>query len=222
MAITGGMAPAPALIGDDGTIDLAATMHGEDITLSNLAVGGKAVAIGAKGTLSQQAIDLDWSAALKDLSAVQPKLAGTLDAKGHASGSLSDLAVRGDVTTNISAQGYHSGQVTAHIDATGLPSAPKARVNADGTLLELATDAGADGGPDGRDDPCRHPKPLVEVAAGRRVGVDGAIGHAADRRHASQLRSAGRPAAAARQEAQRCGRRHPERGRHRPRALKSI
>lgn len=136
VAITGGVAPAPALIGSYGTIDIAATMHGQDIALGNLTVTGKSVAIGAKGTLSQQAIEVDWSAELKDLSAIAPKLAGTLDAKGHTGGSLSDLAVKADVTTDVAAQGYRSGQVTAHIDATGLPSAPKASITAEGTLLD--------------------------------------------------------------------------------------
>ncbi|HVY13750.1 MAG TPA: translocation/assembly module TamB domain-containing protein [Rhodopila sp.] len=151
VAISGGMAPVPALIGDNGTIDLAAKMHGQDITLSNLAVTGKSVALGAKGTVTQQAINLDWSASLKDLAAVQPNLAGSVDATGHAQGSPSDLAVHADVTTNVTAQGYHSGQVVAHIDATGLPSAPKAQVTADGTLLDsplsvaLTAERAADG-----------------------------------------------------------------------------
>jgi translocation and assembly module TamB len=136
VAITGGTAPAPALIGNDGTINLAATMRGQDITLSNLAVTGKSVAIAAKGSLSGQVLDLDWSAALKDLTAIVPKLTGTLDAKGHAGGTLSDLAVKAAVITDIAAQGYRSGQVTAQIDATGLPSAPKASISAEGTLLD--------------------------------------------------------------------------------------
>ncbi len=136
VAITGGLAPAPALIGNEGTIDLAATIHGKDIALSRLAVTGKSVAIGAKGTLSRQAIDLDWSVTLEDLGLIGPKLAGTLEAKGHAGGTLSDLAVKADVTADIAAQGYRSGQVTAHIDATSLPTAPKASVTAEGTLLD--------------------------------------------------------------------------------------
>ncbi|MFL5281316.1 MAG: hypothetical protein ACJ8AW_10035, partial [Rhodopila sp.] len=41
VGITGGMAPVPALVGDDGHIDLAASMHGQDITLSDLRINGK-------------------------------------------------------------------------------------------------------------------------------------------------------------------------------------
>ncbi len=37
VGITGGMAPVPALIGPDARIDIAASMHGQDITLSRLA-----------------------------------------------------------------------------------------------------------------------------------------------------------------------------------------
>lgn len=36
ISIIGGMAPVPALIGENGTIDVAATMHDQDITLSHL------------------------------------------------------------------------------------------------------------------------------------------------------------------------------------------
>ncbi|MEA2740563.1 MAG: translocation and assembly module TamB, partial [Acetobacteraceae bacterium] len=55
VGITGGMAPAPALIGADGSIDLAASLHGEDITLSRLMVNGKALSVSAQGSLTQAA-----------------------------------------------------------------------------------------------------------------------------------------------------------------------
>jgi len=164
IAVTGGMAPVPALIGDDGNIDVAASLHGQDITLSHLTVNGKALAVSAHGSMTQgsmtqgsmtqgsmtqgsmtqgsqtvsapdQTIDADWSIALADLTAVQPTLSGRVDAKGHVNGTLKDLAAQADIGADLAAKGFSSGHITAKVDATGLPAAPHASVTADGTLL---------------------------------------------------------------------------------------
>jgi translocation and assembly module TamB len=136
IAVTGGMAPVPALIGDAGRLDLAASMHGQDITLSRLTVNGKTLDVTADGSLSGSALDLNWAAALSDLAAVQADLSGKLDAKGHAGGQTDNLAVQADIGADLAAKGYQSGHIAAHVDATGLPDAPKAAVTADGTLLD--------------------------------------------------------------------------------------
>ncbi|WP_428534687.1 translocation/assembly module TamB domain-containing protein [Rhodopila sp.] len=151
VAITGGQAPIPALVGDNASIDLAASMHGQDITLSRLAVNGKALAVTAQGGLSDQTLNADWTVALADLDAVMPSgatpsgatpsgvtpsLAGRVDAKGHAGGKLNDLAVQADIAADLAAKGYPPGHISAKVDATGLPSRPHAKVDADGTLLD--------------------------------------------------------------------------------------
>jgi translocation and assembly module TamB len=140
VAITGGKAPVPALIGDDGNIDVAASIHGLDITLSHLAVNGKALTVTAQGTMAEgtsgQTIDADWSIALTDLTAIQPSVSGRMEVKGHAGGKLDDLTVQADIGADLAAKGYTSGRVTAKVDATGLPGAPHATVSADGTLLD--------------------------------------------------------------------------------------
>ncbi|MBN8898831.1 MAG: hypothetical protein J0H35_11710, partial [Rhodospirillales bacterium] len=140
LGVTGGMAPVPALIGPDAKLDLAASMTGQDIRVTRLAVNGKALDVTAQGGLTDQVLGVDWTVALKDLAAVQPSIAGRLQAKGHASGKLDDLAVQADLEGAVSGQGYQSGQITAHVDATGLPNAPQARVTAQGTLLDSPLD----------------------------------------------------------------------------------
>ena len=150
VGITGGMAPVPALIGETGTIDVEASMHGQDITLSHLAVNGKALAVTAAGGMANQVLDLNWTLALADLAAIQPSVSGTLDAKGHVAGPLKDLAVQADLGADLAAKGYQSGHIKANVDATGLPGAPHATINADGTLLDapltLALTADQSGG----------------------------------------------------------------------------
>ena len=136
VAITGGMAPVPALIGEDGRIDLAASLRGQDITLSRLVVNGRALAVTALGTLSGQTIDTQWTVALADLSAIQPSVSGKMEVKGHASGKLDDLGVQADIGADLAAKGYSSGHIAAKVDATGLPGMPRATIAADGTLLD--------------------------------------------------------------------------------------
>ena len=142
VGITSGMAPVPALIGPEARLDLAATMRGKTVTLSRLEVNGKALDVQASGTLDDQTLAADWQVGLSNLAAVQPTLTGTLDAKGRATGTLNDLAVVADLTGDIGGQGFQSGPVSAHVEAHGLPSAPKATVTAAGTLLDapLAAD----------------------------------------------------------------------------------
>ena len=136
IAILGGMAPLPALIGENGRVDLAASIHGQDITLSRLVVNGKALDMSARGGLSNETIDANWTIALSDLSALQPQLSGKINAMGHAGGKLNDLAVQAEIGADLAAKGYSSGHITARVDATGLPTAPRATINADGTLLD--------------------------------------------------------------------------------------
>jgi translocation and assembly module TamB len=135
LAIVGGMAPLPALIGENGNINLTASVHGQDITLSHLAVNGRALDVSAQGRMSEQTIDADWLVGLTDLTAIQPSLSGRVDIKGHAGGKLSDLAVQADIGADLAAKGYSSGHITAKVDAAGLPGAPHATLTASGTLL---------------------------------------------------------------------------------------
>ncbi len=136
VGITGGMAPVPALIGRDGSIDLAALMRGSDVTLQRLAVDGKALRVTAKGDLTDQVVTLDWGVKLADLTAIRPDLSGAVDATGHAAGKMGDMAATADITADIAARGFASGHIAARIEATGLPNDPRAAVTADGRLLD--------------------------------------------------------------------------------------
>jgi translocation and assembly module TamB len=144
--LTGGMPQIVGLIGDQGKLDLEAAVQGQDVALSHFTLTGKALDVSASGDLKDQSLGMDWTVRLADLAVVHPVLAGTLDAKGRASGKLDDLSVLADLDGDISGAGYKSGQIKAHVDATGLPSAPEAKVNADGTLLDAPLVLALDGG----------------------------------------------------------------------------
>ena len=115
---------------------LAASMHGQDITLSHLTVNGKALNVSAQGGMADQTLDLTGLSPWPIWPPSSPTCPARLDAKGHAGGKLNDLAVQADIGADLAAKGYSSGHITAKVDATGLPAAPHATVNADGTLLD--------------------------------------------------------------------------------------
>jgi translocation and assembly module TamB len=140
VGITGGMAPAPALIGDNGRIDVAGSMHGQDFSLSHLTLNGKALDVTASGGLADQKLDLTWTVNVSDITAVQPDLSGSVQANGHAGGALDDLSAQIDLAAEVASKNYKPGHVTAHVDASGLPKTPHAAVTANGTLLDSPLD----------------------------------------------------------------------------------
>ncbi len=67
-----------------------------------------------------------------------------MQATGHVSGPLTDLAASADITGNATPPGVKGGPIAAHIEAHGLPDAPSGRITATGQLagapLDLALD----------------------------------------------------------------------------------
>ncbi len=96
-------------------------------------------------------LDLRYRAALADLAALAPTLAGAATVTGTAKGTAGDLAVRAGLSGEVGAKGVPRGPVQATVDATGLPGHPAGTVSAQGTLegaplnLALHAERGADG-----------------------------------------------------------------------------
>ncbi len=171
VGISGGMAPAPALIGENGTIDVAITMVGNDITLHKAAVTGRGITVSAEGGLIGNVLALDWTTRLADLATVQPSVSGPLTATGHIGGPLDDLALTAELQGDLAAQGYRSGHFTVRVDAAGLPAAPHGKVAADGTLLDapVALSAVAER----RDDGALHV--VIDRSTWKSLAVEGAL-----------------------------------------------
>jgi translocation and assembly module TamB len=138
--ISNGMRSIPTLIGDSGTIDLAASVSGEDVRLSRFFLGGAGINASASGQFVNRLLSADWTLALHQLTAIQPRLAGAIEARGHLGGSLEALSISGDVTGNLAASGQQLQLVTAHFTADGLPNAPEGRLTAGGSLLDAPLD----------------------------------------------------------------------------------
>ncbi len=144
LGVTGGMAPAPVLVGPDARLGVTASMHGGDITLSRLQIAGGKLRVSATGTMTGGKLDAVADVTLPDLHAVQPTLSGQATLHAHAAGPTDDLAAQVTLAGDIATKGMAPGHVEASVDATGLPTAPAGHVRASGTLdgspVSLAAD----------------------------------------------------------------------------------
>ena len=145
LGISGGMAPLPALLGPQARLGVTAALHGADIALSRLTLDGRAVTVAAHGGITGGTIDLDWQAALADLSAVAARLQGRLAGQGHVAGRTGNFAAQATLTGEVATAGVPRGPLTVTLHAQGLPDAPTGHVTAAGTLdgAPLALDATA-------------------------------------------------------------------------------
>ena len=151
IGILGGPSPVPALVGDTARIDLAATVQDSGaVTVQALTIDGRAVQGSARGAVSGERMDLDWTLRLSDLAAFQPTLTGRLDLRGKTAGPVTDLALSADLSGEIAVIGQASGPITAHLDIASLTTVPSARLTAEGSLfgapmtlaMAVAEDAG--------------------------------------------------------------------------------
>jgi len=151
VSITGGLAPAPGLVGEDAKLGLTAEMRGQDLTISRFDLAGRTLRLGVTGGRTGGVLDADVSAALTDLAVLAPTLSGAVEVAAKLHGPLDDLAVTGQMQGEVGAPGVKRGPVKIEVALQGLPGAPNGTVKAQGTLadapLDLAVTAkrGADG-----------------------------------------------------------------------------
>ena len=134
IAVTGGMAPLPGLVGPDGHLTAAAALHGERVDVSRLHLDGRAVSLDAHGTAADTDLDVSWQAALPDLAVLAASVQGELHGSGRVHGKPTDLATEADLGGEIASAQVPRGPITLSLAAHGLPDTPSASVTAQGTL----------------------------------------------------------------------------------------
>jgi translocation and assembly module TamB len=134
LALTGGVAPVPGLIGADGRLVVQASRSGADFVLSKLALDGAKLHVTAKGALTGGKIGLDWTLGLPDVAVLTPQVGGSLNAAGRVSGATDDLAATAKLDGTLAVAGQQSSPVHATLAASGLPGKPSGRIEADGAL----------------------------------------------------------------------------------------
>jgi translocation and assembly module TamB len=135
VGVTGGTAPAPALIGDAARLTLSATASGSKVTLSRFAIDGRKLSVAAAGQLGAQALALHWRLALPDLTSAVPALAGRLELRGQASGAIGNITATTNLSGTLGSAGSPPGPIAARAEVKGLPDRPAGRLNADGVIL---------------------------------------------------------------------------------------
>ena len=134
LGVTGGQAPAPALLGDAAKIGVTAALDGGAITLSRAEIDGRSLDLKASGTDINNTLDVAYTLGLSRLADLSPSLEGAVTLDGTAKGATTDLAVDAKLTGAVGAKGVASGPLTVSLDATGLPGKPAGSVTAEGAL----------------------------------------------------------------------------------------
>jgi translocation and assembly module TamB len=140
IAVTGGSRPIQALVGDHGAFSAAASVAGDDVTVSRLAFSGRAVDADASGQWMADRLGAAWTLTVTDLGAIRPGAAGTLQATGRASGPASALAVTAELSGQVVGAAGRLEQFQAHADLAGLPGAPSGHVTAGGLAFGAPVD----------------------------------------------------------------------------------
>lgn len=144
LGLTGGPAPAVAMLGPETRIAAAATYADGALSLTRLDVAGPNVTLAAHGTIGPARLDLAWQAVLARLEPLNPRLAGHLDAAGLVSGPIGDLALTAALSGAVAvaapgrpaaAPPTGAGGFTAQLALAGLPASLHGSLRADGEVL---------------------------------------------------------------------------------------
>ncbi len=148
LALTGGPAPVPALLGNDARIAIDATTAGSTVTLTRASVAGAAVTLDAHGQTTPAGLDATARLALSNLSLLTPTVTGAATLDAHAVGPLEALALDATIAGDVGAPGIERAPIKLAANFTGLPAKPTGRITGSGTLagapLDLALDATRD------------------------------------------------------------------------------
>ncbi len=145
LGVSSGPQPIPALIGDAGTVDVAATVTGQDVRLTRMTLTGRGVQAAASGQFVDRRADLDLNVTVNQLGDFRAGTSGTVEARVHVSGPETSLTVVGDVTGNAVAEFGRLDRFKSHLELTGLPDAPSGRLTAGGSVLNAPVDVAVSG-----------------------------------------------------------------------------
>ncbi len=140
LALTAGPAPAPALLGPDARIAIAARLQGNDVLLERAELTGAHVTLAASGTSRAGALDLTVRLGLPELALAAPALEGAATLDARIRGTPDALAVDATLAGDIGAPGIARSPVRLQAALMGLPAAPQGRITGGGTLLGAPLD----------------------------------------------------------------------------------
>lgn len=139
-----GSSVAAQLLGANARLNLEATLTATKVDIGRLALTGRALSVSAAGSAERtpagatgsavRALRARWQVNLPNLGLISPSMAGSLETNGTVSGPLQSLTADVRARSRLSIHGSPPGTVEATLQARGLPAAPRAVVQANGTF----------------------------------------------------------------------------------------
>jgi translocation and assembly module TamB len=161
IGLTDGLKQAVGLIGNNGTLSLAATMTPQGtgktafkrLDVQHFTLDGQAIHLKDTAQVdlaSVMNVRTDLTLGLTDLTRVAPSLRGSTDLTLHAEGPANDLSARTHVAADFGTASVPRGPLTLDAAFSHLPSAPDGTVTAAGVLdrAPLSLDAALSQDPD--------------------------------------------------------------------------
>jgi translocation and assembly module TamB len=131
-------------VGDRATLQLSGALSDRTVTLESMKFTGRAATLSASGEMSRPvpgprgsspaSLRARWDLVVRDLTALSPTLAGTLEGSGTLQGQVTALAGEAQLKSTLSVRGSPPGTVTAAVKMHGLPSSPSGTLVAQGML----------------------------------------------------------------------------------------
>ncbi|MBW4053634.1 MAG: hypothetical protein HIU85_19665 [Proteobacteria bacterium] len=138
-----GAGMAARLLGTGMRLHVAGAMTPAAVDIETLKLSGRALSVSGHGTAERAApgassplrsVRAHWQLSLPNLALIWPSVAGSLASTGTAEGPLHALAADVRVRSKIAMHGSPPGTIEATLKARGLPSAPNASMQANGTF----------------------------------------------------------------------------------------
>jgi translocation and assembly module TamB len=151
-----GSSIASKLLGADARVHVAGTMTTATVDVDTLELSGRALSVSAWATADRsgpgattpgvQSVRAHWRVSLPKLALIWPSVAGSLETTGTADGPLRSLSADLQASSQLAVQGSPPGKVEVALRARGLPSAPSAVLQANGSFAgaPLRLDASLD------------------------------------------------------------------------------
>ncbi|HEX3843787.1 MAG TPA: translocation/assembly module TamB domain-containing protein [Steroidobacteraceae bacterium] len=137
-----GSSVASKLLGAGARLHVAGTMTTATVSIDTLELSGRALSVSAWATAERsgpgaatrgvQSVRAHWQISLPKLALLWPTVAGSLETTGTAEGPLQSLSADVQARSELAMRGEPRGEVEASLQARGLPSAPRAQVQANG------------------------------------------------------------------------------------------
>jgi translocation and assembly module TamB len=139
-----GASVAAKLLGSDMRLHVAGSMTPVNINVDTLDLSGRALSVTADAEADRsgpgasnrlvQAVRAHWRVLLPRLALIAPSVGGSLETTGSADGPLQSLTANVQVDSTVAVRGAPPGTVRATLQVRGLPSAPSAAFQANGTF----------------------------------------------------------------------------------------